>query len=122
MFRILFWIFVLVLILYALRRKKETVHEERPSLIDVKALNEAEKAVRSISETRSWKVAATYNTSEGYKETDLMEIIAYLGSHGIPATFEKTGVGLEGGAVNNFLLKLPFDQLEKAKNLLEKRK
>ena len=128
--RFKFWLFLFVLVLVGYlarrvqKRKKENLLEAEldRSFIDIKALSEAEEAVRqtTIEEVSGWKVAGRYDSSQGYNENDLMGLVSFLGSYGIPATFTTSGVGIEGGALNTFVLKVPEEELENAqKKLLE---
>ncbi len=58
----------------------------------------------------------------GYDDSYMLELVTYLGSLGIRATYDSFSAGLEGGAIKTYSLKVETGKEEEAiKYLREKR-
>lgn len=56
-----------------------------------------------------------------YKDSDLMEMVHYLGSRGIRATFDAHSVAMEMAPMKSYVLKVESGKIEEAKACLKER-
>jgi hypothetical protein len=54
----------------------------------------------------------------GYDDSYLLELVTYLGSCGIQATYDSFSLGVEGGAIKTYVLKAESGREEEAVKLL----
>ena len=63
------------------------------------------------------------DTGSGYDDSLMLNLVAYLGSRGIRATYDSFSLGMEPAAIKTYVLKVEVGQEEEAKRqLTEKRK
>jgi hypothetical protein len=58
------------------------------------------------------------DTGRGYDDTVMMDLVSYLGSRGIRATFDSFSLGLEPAAIKTYTLKVESGKEEEAIMLL----
>jgi hypothetical protein len=57
----------------------------------------------------------------GYDDSYMMELVTYLGSRGIRATYDSFSLGAEVGAIKTYVLKVEFGKEEEALQLLNEK-
>ena len=58
------------------------------------------------------------DTGTGYDDTLLMDLVSYLGSRGVRATYDSFSLGLEPAAIKTYVLKVEAGREEEAKEYL----
>lgn len=61
------------------------------------------------------------DTGMGYDDTVMMDIVSYLGSRGVRATFDSFSLGLEPAAIKTYVLKVEAGKMEEAKEHLKEK-
>lgn len=61
------------------------------------------------------------DTGMGYDDTVLMDLVSYLGSRGIRATFDSFSLGLEPAAMKTYVFKVEAGKEEEAKKHLREK-
>jgi hypothetical protein len=61
------------------------------------------------------------DTGMGYDDSSLLDLVAYLGSRGIRATYESFTVGMEPAAIKTYVLKAESGKEDEAVRLLEEK-
>ena len=61
------------------------------------------------------------DTGMGYDDTVLMDLVSYLGSRGIRATFDSFSLGLEPAAMKTYVFKVEAGREEEAKTYLREK-
>jgi hypothetical protein len=63
------------------------------------------------------------DTGSGYDDSFMMDLVGYLGSRGIRATYDSFSLGMEPAAIKTYVLKVEAGKEEEAKgHLMEKLK
>jgi hypothetical protein len=57
----------------------------------------------------------------GYDDSYLMELVTYLGSRGIRATYDSFSLGGEGGAIKTYVLKAESGKENEASQLIDEK-
>jgi L-cystine uptake protein TcyP (sodium:dicarboxylate symporter family) len=111
--------FVLVLCLISLIKKQILKNKTKSSLssINSRVLEEAEKILNESKE--DFIPVKNFRTEEGYREENLLEIVAYLSAQGIDAHYTKNSVPLS--IIQTFSLMVRTSDLAKAKIALNQR-
>ncbi len=61
------------------------------------------------------------DTGTGYDDSSMMDLVGYLGSRGIRATFDSFSLGLEPAAIKTYVLKVEAGKEEEALRYLEEK-
>ena len=61
------------------------------------------------------------DTGSGYDDSFMMDLVGYLGSRGIRATYDSFSLGMEPAAIKTYVLKVEAGQEEKAKGHLREK-
>jgi hypothetical protein len=61
------------------------------------------------------------DTGMGYDDTVMLDLIGYLGSRGIRATFDSFSLGLEPAAMKTYVLKVEVGKVEEATEYLKEK-
>ena len=61
------------------------------------------------------------DTGRGFDDSVMMDLVAYLGSRGIRATFDAFSMGLEPAAIKSYVLKVEAGREEEAQALLREK-
>lgn len=61
------------------------------------------------------------DTGQGYDDSQLLDLVGYLGSRGIRATYDSFSLGLEPAAIKTYVLKVEEGREEEALKLLEEK-
>lgn len=61
------------------------------------------------------------DTGMGYDDTSMLDMVGYLGSRGIRATFDSFSLGLEPAAIKTYVLKVEVGKVEEAREYLEEK-
>jgi hypothetical protein len=61
------------------------------------------------------------DSGSGYDDSYLLEIVTYLGSRGIRATYDSFSLGVEGGAIKTYVLKAESGKENEAIQLLNEK-
>ncbi len=61
------------------------------------------------------------DTGMGYDDSAMMDLVAYLGSRGIRATFDSFALGMEPAAIKTYVLKVEAGSEEEAIRFLEEK-
>jgi len=61
------------------------------------------------------------DTGMGYDDTVMVDIVGYLGSRGVRATFDSFSLGLEPAAIKTYVLKVEVGKVEEAKEYLREK-
>ncbi len=61
------------------------------------------------------------DTGRGYDDSLMLDLIGFLGSRGIRATYDTFSVGLEPAAIKSYVLKVELGREEEALELLRER-
>lgn len=56
---------------------------------------------------------------KGYDDTYMMDLVVYLGSRGIRATYDSFSLGIEGAAIKTYVLKVEAGKEEEARGYLK---
>lgn len=105
------------------KRKKKSemdAKRDRDLVEDKQLLAEAEKELNTNQTEMA--IVAKFTSAEGMKDSNLMEFIMQLQNEGIDASYESTSVGMEGGALNIYYIKVPMEQKEEAYKILKDKK
>ena len=57
----------------------------------------------------------------GYDDSYLLELVTYLGSYGIRATYDSFSLGVEGGAIKTYVLKAESGKEDEAIRLINEK-
>lgn len=57
----------------------------------------------------------------GYDDSYMLELVTYLGSYGIRATYDSFSLGVEGGAIKTYVLKAESGKADEAIQLLNEK-
>ncbi|MCK9418449.1 MAG: hypothetical protein M0R70_03605 [Nitrospirae bacterium] len=57
----------------------------------------------------------------GYDDSYMLELVTYLGSYGIEATYDSFSLGVEGGAIKTYVLKAESGKEEEAVRLINEK-
>ena len=88
-------------------------------IFDRRTLEEAEARLKQAGLKDTERVAlVSFRSDQGYTSTDVANLVVYLGSHDVSATYESIPVGLGMGAISQFTLFVPPHQLDKAETLI----
>jgi hypothetical protein len=61
------------------------------------------------------------DTGTGYDDSSMMDLVSYLGSRGIRATFDSFSLGLEPAAIKTYVLKVEAGKEEEALRYLKEK-
>ncbi len=61
------------------------------------------------------------DTGKGYDDTAMMDLVGYLGSRGVRATFDSFSLGMEPAAIKMYVLKVEAGREEEARELLREK-
>ena len=61
------------------------------------------------------------DTGMGYDDSFMLDLIGYLGSMGVRATFDSFALGMEPAAIKSYVLKVEAGKENEARELLEKK-
>ena len=61
------------------------------------------------------------DTGRGYDDSVMMDLVAYLGSFGIHATFDSFSLGMEPAAIKTYVLKVEAGKEDEAMEYLKKK-
>jgi hypothetical protein len=61
------------------------------------------------------------DTGMGYDDTVMLDLVGYLGSRGIRATFDSFSMGLEPAAIKTYVLKVEIGKVQEAKEYLDEK-
>ncbi len=61
------------------------------------------------------------DTAHGYDDSALLELVSYLGSRGIRATYDSFSVGMEPAAMKTYALKVDAAQADEAREALRQK-
>ena len=61
------------------------------------------------------------DTGQGYDDSLLLDLVAYLGSRGIRATYDSFSLGLEPAAIKTYVLKVEAGKEEEASEYLKEK-
>lgn len=61
------------------------------------------------------------DTGQGYDDSLMLDLVGYLGSRGIRATYDSFSLGLEPAAIKTYVLKVEEGREEEALRLLEEK-
>ncbi len=61
------------------------------------------------------------DTGAGYDDSTMMELVTFLGSRGIQATYDSFSLGAEVGAIKTYVLKAELGKEEEAIQLLNEK-
>lgn len=61
------------------------------------------------------------DTGTGYDDSSMMDLVGYLGSRGIRATFDSFSLGLEPAAIKTYVLKVEAGKEEEALRFLKEK-
>ncbi len=61
------------------------------------------------------------DTGRGFDDSTMLDLISYLGSKGIRATFDSTSMGLEPAAIKTYVLKVEAGKEEEAEKYLREK-
>jgi len=98
-----------------LDRKQRKMRARSYVIEDPELLQEAEKQVRTKDAWNESVVVVTLSSLDGFSETHIADLIAFLGSNGVPATFQKTAVEVGFFTYSIFV---PADHIEVAEKLI----
>jgi len=108
---------------YFLRKvtKKQKLHlvgaplETREEIVAKdKLIRESEPEAPNVD----WVIVLVVSQGQGFTDSKMIELISYLGSQGLPATYNTTSVGVEAGAMNTFSVKVARDDVAKSEELI----
>jgi len=61
------------------------------------------------------------DTGMGWDDSFLMDLVGYLGSQGIRATFDSFALGMEPAAIKSYVLKVEMGKEDEARNVLREK-
>jgi hypothetical protein len=61
------------------------------------------------------------DTGSGFDDSFLVDLIGYLGSRGIRATFDSFSIGMEPAAIKTYVLKVELGKEEEAREYLQEK-
>ncbi len=61
------------------------------------------------------------DTGKGYDDTVMLDLVGYLGSRGVRATFDSFSLGLEPAAIKTYVLKVEAGKVDEARELLREK-
>lgn len=61
------------------------------------------------------------DTGRGFDDSTMLDLVAYLGSRGIRATFDSFSLGLEPAAIKTYVLKVESGREDEAMELLKEK-
>src|SRR5512134_775199 len=62
------------------------------------------------------------DTGKGFDDSLLLDLVGYLGSRGIRATYDSFSLGLEPAAIKTYVLKVEAGREEEAMRILEEKR
>lgn len=106
------------IIMFALaQRAKPKNHFQEGVVPDM--LARAELRVKEI-DTSKWVIVKNFNSSSGFTEKDLVNLMIEFSAQNISANYQSLNVGIEGGAAVSWVVKAPLEQVDEAKALIER--
>ena len=61
------------------------------------------------------------DTGKGYDDSTMLDLVSYLGSRGVRATYDSFSLGLEPAAIKTYVLKVEAGQEDEALRLLNEK-
>lgn len=61
------------------------------------------------------------DTGQGYDDSRMLDLVGYLGSRGIRATFDSFALGMEPAAIKSYVLKVESGKEEEAREYLREK-
>jgi hypothetical protein len=61
------------------------------------------------------------DTGRGFDDSSMMDLVSYLGSRGVRATYDSFSIGLEPAAIKTYVLKVEVGKEEEAMKKLEEK-
>lgn len=112
-------VLIILALLTVIRRRLRTTAEALV-IDDEQALRQAEADLEQAPKQK-WVVVAQMSSTQGFDVNNVLELINYLNSEGFEVSYDSTIVGLEGGAISNYLIRVPEDQRDRAKWYIQRR-
>ena len=70
-------------------------------------------------DTRGWIIVASFSQLKGFNDNDMLNLITFLGSKGIPATYSASGFGIEGFGAMDYLVSVPPEHKALAEKVIK---